>query len=52
MDIKSKRYKKPVFITAYVVCVLSFLVFIVGLLAASTLNAYTGYLDPYFLKRR
>lgn len=50
MDIKSKRYKKPVFITAYVVCVLSFLVFIVGLLAASTLNAYTGYLDPYFLE--
>lgn len=46
MDIKSKKYKKAAFITAYVVCVLSFLVFIVGLLAASTLNAYTGYMEP------
>lgn len=50
MDIKSKKSKKVLFITAYVVCVLSFLTFIVGLLGASTLNAYTGYMDPYFMQ--
>lgn len=50
MDIKSKKSKAPFFISTFVVCILSFLCSITATLGAATLNSYSGYMDPYFLK--
>ena len=50
MDTKLKKSNKPVFITAYIVCVISFLASIVCIIGAARLNSYSGYMDPYFLE--
>ncbi|MCQ4635787.1 ATP-binding protein [Anaerovorax odorimutans] len=49
MDTKSKKSKNKAFIAAFVVCFLSFLASVVGIIGASRLNAYSGYADLYFL---
>ncbi len=54
MDTKSKKFKRVIYGAAFVVCVVSFLLTIVGVMGALSLNAYTGYLDgyedPYFFQ--
>lgn len=50
MDIKLKKSKRPIYIVAFAVCVVSFLVATVSVMGASVLNSYTGYMDPYFLQ--
>ena len=50
MDTKLKKSNKPVFITAYLICVISFLASIVCIIGAARLNSYSGYMDPYFLE--
>lgn len=50
MDIKLKKSRKPFYVAAFVICVCSFLTSIIAIIAASTLNQYSVYMDPYFLK--
>lgn len=50
MAIKSKKFKKFLYITMFLICMISFLVSIVALITASTLNSLSNYMDPYFLE--
>lgn len=50
MGTKLKKSKKTIYIVAFAVCVVSFLVALISVMGASTLNSYTGYLDPDFLQ--
>lgn len=45
MDIKLRRSNKPLYISAIVICVMSFLTSIVGFLGAMRINSLTGYQD-------
>lgn len=49
MAIRSKRFKKLLYITMFLICMLSFLAAVTALVGASTLNSLSNYMDPYFL---
>lgn len=50
MAIRSKRFKNFLYITMFLICMISFLVSIVALITASTLNSLSNYMDSYFLE--
>lgn len=50
MAIRSKRFKKFLYITMFLICMISFLGSIVSLITASTLNSLSNYMNPYFLE--
>lgn len=49
MAIRSRKFKKFLYIVMFLICMLSFLSAIVALVGASTLNSISNYMDPYFL---
>lgn len=51
MGTKSKKSRKILYVSAFVLCVLGFLTATVGFIAAAQLNSYMGYGDPYFLQQ-
>lgn len=48
MAIKSKRFKRFLYVTMFLLCIISFLASIAALITASTLNSLSNYMDPYF----
>lgn len=49
MAIKSRKFKKLLYIAMFLICMLSFLAAVIALVGASTLNSISNYMDPYFL---
>lgn len=49
MAIRSKKFKKFLYVGMFLVCMLSFLAAVVALVGASTLNSISNYMDQYFL---
>ena len=50
MAIRSKKFRRFLYILMFTICIISFLFFVVALIGATTLNSLTNYTNPYFLE--
>ncbi len=50
MAIKSKKFRKFLYLLMFTICIISFLFCVVALIGATTLNSLSNYTDPYFLE--
>lgn len=51
MAIRSKNSKQLLYITMFIICIASFLFFVVALIGSTTLNSLSNYTDTHFLER-
>jgi len=49
LAIKSKSFRRFLYILMFTICIISFLFCVVALIGATTLNSLSNYTDPYFL---
>lgn len=50
MVTRSKKFKRFLYITMFIICILSFLFTVVALIGSTTLNSLSNYVDPGFLE--
>lgn len=50
MVTRSKKFRRVLYTTMFIICILSFLITVVALIGATTLNSLSNYVDPEFLR--
>lgn len=51
MVTRSKKFRRVLYTTMFIICIMSFLITVVALIGATTLNSLSNYVDPAFLEK-